>query len=232
MSFALEVITLVPEVWATLTSERAGLTGRAFVDGEARVTIRNLKEYGHGKHRQVDDAPFGGGAGMVLAVPPLHAAITDARKATPGPVILMGPRGERFSQTMARELASGPGMTLVCGRYEGVDERVRHYIDREVSVGDYVLSAGDPAAWSIVDAVVRLLPGVLGNASSIEDESFSAGLLEYPHYTRPVSFEGADVPEILRSGDHRKIAAWRREQARALTEKHRPDLLKRLPTDE
>ncbi|HSI04604.1 MAG: tRNA (guanosine(37)-N1)-methyltransferase TrmD [Myxococcota bacterium] len=232
MSFGLEVITLVPEVWATLTSERAGLTGRAFVDGEARVTIRNLKEYGHGKHRQVDDAPFGGGAGMVLAVPPLHAAILDARTATPGPVILMGPRGERFSQAMARELANGPGMTLVCGRYEGVDERVRRYVDREVSVGDYVLSAGDPAAWSIVDAVVRLLPGVLGNASSIEDESFSAGLLEYPQYTRPVSFEGVDVPEILRSGDHRKIAAWRREQARALTEKHRPDLLEQLPTDE
>ncbi len=242
MSFALEVITLVPEVWTALTSERAGLTGRAFVDGEARVTIRNLKEYGHGKHRQVDDAPFGGGAGMVLAVPPLHAAIADARAVTPGPVILMGPRGERFSQAMARELASGPGMTLICGRYEGVDERVRRYIDREVSVGDYVLSAGDPAAWSIVDAVVRLLPGVLGNASSIEDESFSAGLLEYPHYTRPVSFDGADVPEILRSGDHRKIATWRGEQARALTEKHRPDLLadrdvvrsgsKRLPTDE
>ena len=232
MSFGLEVITLVPEVWATLTSERAGLTGRAFVDGEARITIRNLKEYGHGKHRQVDDAPFGGGAGMVLAVPPLHAAVQDARRATPGPVILMGPRGERFSQAMARELAAGPGMTLVCGRYEGVDERVRRYIDREVSVGDYVLSAGDPAAWSIVDTVVRLLPGVLGNASSIEDESFSAGLLEYPHYTRPVSYDGAEVPEVLRSGDHRKIAAWRREQARALTQRHRPDLLERLPTDE
>jgi tRNA (guanine37-N1)-methyltransferase len=169
---------------------------------------------------------------MVLAVPPLHAAIADARKATAGPVILLGPRGERFSQAMARELAAGPGVTLVCGRYEGVDERVRKYVDREVSVGDYVLSAGDPAAWSIVDAVVRLLPGVLGNATSIEDESFSAGLLEYPQYTRPVSYEGDDVPEILRSGDHKKIAAWRREQARALTQKHRPDLLARLPTDE
>ncbi len=232
MSFGVEVITLVPEVWGMLTSERAGLTGRAFVDGEARVTIRNLKEYGHGKHRQVDDAPFGGGAGMVLAVPPLHAAITDAKAATQGPVILMGPRGERFSQSMARELAAGPGMVIVCGRYEGVDERVRRYIDREVSVGDYVLSAGDPAAWSIVDAVVRLLPGVLGNASSIEDESFSAGMLEYPHYTRPVTYDGADVPEILRSGDHKKIAAWRRREARALTEKHRPDLLALLPTDE
>jgi tRNA (guanine37-N1)-methyltransferase len=225
MSFAACVITLVPEVWATLASPAAGLTGRAFLDGEARLTVRNLKDYGHGKHRQVDDTPFGGGAGMVLSVPPLHAAIADAREGTPGPVILLGPRGERFSQNLARELSSGPGMTLVCGRYEGVDERVRRYVDREVSVGDYVLSAGDPAAWCMLDAVVRLLPGVLGNAASLEDESFSAGLLEYPHYTRPVSYDGTEVPEVLRSGDHAKIAAWRREQARELTRRQRPDLV-------
>jgi tRNA (guanine37-N1)-methyltransferase len=225
MSFAIEVVTLVPDVWPVLTGDRAGLVGRAFVDGLVRLNVRNLKEYGRGKHRQVDDSPFGGGAGMVLAAPPLHEAINDARAATPGPVILMGPRGEKLSQSIARELAAGPGFTLVCGRYEGVDERVRKYIDREISVGDYVLSAGDPAAWCIVDAVVRLLPGVLGNATSIEDESFSAGLLEYPHYTRPVSYDGVDVPEVLRSGDHKKIAEWRRAKALELTTSLRPDLL-------
>lgn len=227
MSFGVEVITLVPEVWPILASERAGLVGRAFVDGLVRLNVRNLKDYGRGKHRQVDDSPFGGGAGMVLAVPPLHEAIVAARESTPGPVILMGPRGERFSQEVARALAAGPGVTLVCGRYEGVDERVRRYIDREVSVGDYVLSAGDPAAWCIVDAVVRLLPGVLGNATSTEDESFSAGLLEYPHYTRPVSYDGVDVPDVLRSGDHKKIAAWRRDEALRLTRALRPDLVPR-----
>lgn len=226
MSFEVQIITLVPEVWTTLASPASGLTGKAFTGVGPRLTLRNLKDYGQGKHRQVDDTPFGGGAGMVLAVPQLHAAIADARQASPGPVILLGPRGERFSQAMAKDLSRGPGMTLVCGRYEGVDERVRRYVDREVSVGDYVLSAGDPAAWCMVDAVVRLLPGVLGNAVSVEDESFSAGMLEYPHYTRPVSFDGVDVPEVLRSGDHAKIAEWRREQALLLTQRHRPDLLK------
>jgi tRNA (guanine37-N1)-methyltransferase len=225
MSFVVSVITLVPEVWPMLASERAGLVGRAFVDAKVRLNVHNLKDFGRGKHRQVDDAPFGGGAGMVLAAPPLHDAIVAARATNPGPVILMGPRGERFSQPIARGLAGGTGFTLVCGRYEGVDERVRRYIDREISAGDYVLSAGDPAAWCIVDAVVRLLPGVLGNATSIDDESFSARLLEYPHYTRPVSYDGADVPEVLRSGDHKKIAEWRRERASEITRSLRPDLL-------
>lgn len=221
----IEVITLVPEIWPALTSERAGLTGRAFVDGLVSLRIRNLKDYGEGKHRKVDDTPFGGGAGMLLAAPPLHEAIKAARADTPGPVILLGPRGDRFDQAMARSLALEPGFTLVCGRYEGVDERVRRYVDREVSIGDYVLSGGDPAAWAIIDAVVRLRDGVLGNAASPEDESFSQGLLEYPQYTRPVSYDGADVPEILRGGDHGKIAKWRREQATEITRAHRPDLL-------
>lgn len=221
----IQVITLVPEIWPVLVGERAGLVGRAFVDGLVSLRVRNLKEHGRGKHRQVDDSPFGGGAGMVLAAPPLHEAIVSARAETPGPVILLGPRGERFDQAMARSLSLEPGFTLVCGRYEGVDERVRGYIDREVSIGDYVLSGGDPAAWAIIDAVVRLREGVLGNAQSPEDESFSHGMLEYPQYTRPVSYDGHDVPEILRGGDHAKIAKWRREQSEALTRKLRPDLL-------
>ncbi|MBC7794535.1 MAG: tRNA (guanosine(37)-N1)-methyltransferase TrmD, partial [Clostridia bacterium] len=189
----IEVVTLVPEIWPMLTSEYAGVTGRAFVDGLVSLRVRNLKDYGEGKHRKVDDTPFGGGAGMVLAAPPLHDALKAARADTPGLVILMGPRGTRFDQAMARSLALEPGFILVCGRYEGVDERVRKYIDREVSVGDYVLSGGDPAAWTIIDAVVRLRKGVLGNTASVEDESFSAGLLEYPQYTRPVSYDGTEV---------------------------------------
>lgn len=223
--FRLAVVTLVPDVWTTLLGPNAGLVGRAFVDGLAELRVINLKDFGKGKHRQVDDAPFGGGAGMVLAVEPLHRALTEARSGTPGPVVLMGPRGRRFDQRVARELAAQPGMTLVCGRYEGVDERVRRYVDDEISVGDYVLSAGDPAAWCVVDAVVRLLPGVLGNAASLEEESFGSGLLEYPHYTRPVEYDGVAVPEVLRSGDHARIAKWRREQATELTRKLRPDLL-------
>jgi tRNA (guanine37-N1)-methyltransferase len=225
--FALEVITVMPELWGELLSPKSGLVGRAFSEGTAGVNVRSLRDFGRGGHKQVDDAPFGGGAGMVLMVEPLHQAITAARARTPGPVILLGPRGARFDQPMARELAAGPGMTLICGRYEGVDERVRAYIDREVSAGDFVLSAGDPAAWCMVDAVVRLLPGVLGNPASIAEESFSEeqGLLEYPQYTRPAAYDGREVPEVLRSGDHAAVARWRREQAEALTRALRPELL-------
>ncbi len=225
MPFALEIITLVPDVWKLLCGPDAGLVGKAFETGVATLTVNNLRAYGKGVHQQVDDAPFGGGAGMVLAVEPLHRAITDARARTPGPVVLLGPRGRRFDQAAARELAAGPGMTLVCGRYEGVDERVRRYVDRELSIGDFVLSAGDPAAWCVVDAVVRQLTGVLGNPASLDEESFSHGLLEYPQYTRPAEYDGAGVPDILRSGDHAAIARWRAQEARRLTAEHRPDLL-------
>lgn len=225
MAFAIELITLVPELWPALVGPAAGLVGKALGEGPASLHVHNLRDWGKGKHQQVDDAPFGGGAGMVLQVEPLHKAITAARARTPGPVILMGPRGERFGQARAVSLAQGPGMTLVCGRYEGVDERVRKYIDLELSVGDFVLSAGDPAAWCIIDSVVRLLPGVLGNTESLTEESFGSGLLEYPHYTRPATYEGMEVPEVLRGGDHARIQAWRRAQAEALTRELRPDLL-------
>lgn len=223
--FSVELITLVAELWRPLLSEEGGLVGRAFASGTVGLEICNLRAFGKGVHQQVDDAPFGGGAGMVLAVEPLHRAILQARARTPGPVVLLSPRGRPFTQADARELAAGPGFTLICGRYEGVDERVRRYIDRDISIGDYVLSAGDPAAWCIVDAVVRLLPGVLGNPASLDEESFAHGLLEYPQYTRPAEYDGAAVPDILRSGDHAAVARWRQEQARQLTREQRPDLL-------
>ncbi|MBI5510132.1 MAG: tRNA (guanosine(37)-N1)-methyltransferase TrmD [Deltaproteobacteria bacterium] len=223
--FAVEVITLVPDLWPVLLGSGAGLVGAAFAEGKTRLTLNPLRHFGKGKHHAVDDAPFGGGAGMVLAAPPLCAAIALAKSRTPGPVLLLTPRGARFTQKDAQALAAGPGMTLVCGRYEGLDERVRRYVDRELSVGDVVLSGGDPAAWCMIDAVVRLRPGVLGNSASLEEESFAAGLLEYPQYTRPALFDGVAVPEVLRSGDHAAVSRWRRAQALELTRRLRPDLL-------
>jgi tRNA (guanine37-N1)-methyltransferase len=223
--FQVEVVTLVPGVWPVILGDAAGLVGRAFVDGLATLAVNPLRQYGKGKHQQVDDAPFGGGAGMVLAAPPVSEAIAVARARTPGPVILLTPRGETFNQARARRLASGPGLTLICGRYEGIDERVRDLVDLQLSVGDVVLSGGDPAAFCVIDAVVRLLPGVLGNSESLAEESFAAGLLEYPQYTRPASFAGHEVPEVLRSGDHAAVARWRKSQALAITRRLRPDLV-------
>jgi len=211
--YAVEIITLVPETWPALLGAGSGLVGRAFAEGPCSLHLRDLREYGKGKHRQVDDTPFGGGPGMVLGVEPLHRAITAARERTPGPVVLLTPRGERLRQERVRTLAREPGMTLVCGRYEGMDERVRRYVDLEISVGDFVLSAGDPAAWCLVDAVVRQLPGVLGNAASLAQESFEDDMLEYPQYTRPAQYDGVAVPEVLLSGNHARIAAWRQAEA-------------------
>lgn len=224
--FCIEIITLVPQVWDVLGSPAAGLVGRALAEDTATLRISDLRAFGKGRHAQVDDTPFGGGAGMVLMVEPLHRAIERARSQTPGPVLLLSPRGRRFEQSTALSLAAGPGMTLVCGRYEGVDERVRDYVDGELSVGDFVLSAGDAAAWCVVDSVVRLLPGVLGNPASLREESFARGMLEYPQFTRPAAYQGQRVPEVLRSGDHAAIAEWRRTQSDSLTRRLRPDLLR------
>jgi tRNA (guanine37-N1)-methyltransferase len=225
--FAIEVITLIADSWPSFLSANTGLVGKALTGGLAELRVRDLRAYGKGVHQQVDDAPFGGGAGMVLMVEPLHRAIVDARARTQGPVVLLSPRGARFDQATARRFAAGQGMTLICGRYEGVDERIRPYIDEELSVGDFVLSAGDPAAICVIDAVVRLLPGVLGNPASLDEESFSQALLEYPQYTRPAEYAGEAVPDVLRSGDHAAIARWRRAQAEALTAALRPDLLEK-----
>lgn len=223
--FHAQVISLVPQLWSSLLGPASGLVGKAFAQGvAARLDVIDLRDYGKGVHRKVDDSPFGGGAGMVLQVEPLHRAIQEAKERSNAPVALLSPRGRRFDQSMARQLAQGEGLTVICGRYEGVDERVRNYVDLDLSIGDMVLSAGDPAAWCMIDAVVRLVPGVLGNASSIEEESFSSGRLEYPHYTRPSVYEGESVPEVLLSGNHAAIRAWRRGQEDELTRLLRPDL--------
>jgi tRNA (guanine37-N1)-methyltransferase len=192
-----------------------------------RVEPRDIREHAEGKHRVTDDAPYGGGAGMVMKPEPLVAAIEAARLALPGArVLLTSPRGERFTQTTARELAAGPtDLIFVAGRYEGVDERVRASVDTEVSLGDFVLTGGELVALCIVDAVARLLPGVLGNAESSGSESFEGGLLEYPQYTRPAGFRGVSVPDVLQGGDHARIARWRRWHQLRLTLARRPDLL-------
>jgi len=224
-AFQVHVITLVPQLWETILGPDGGLVGKAFTTGKAELTIHNLRDYGKGVHHQVDDNPFGGGAGMVLGIEPLHQAIKTVRKSLDGPIFLLSPRGETFKQPKAHHLAQSNGFGLICGRYEGVDERIRDYIDGDLSIGDMVLSGGDPAGWCMVDAVVRLLPGVLGNADSIREESFANNLLEYPHYTRPAEYDGKAVPDVLRSGNHKAIAQWRQEQSLALTRENRPDLL-------
>jgi len=220
-----EILTLFP---AMVTGYlEASILGKARARGLLRVESRDIREHAEGKHRVTDDAPYGGGAGMVMKPEPLVAAIEAARATLPGArVLLTSPRGERFTRDMARALAAGPtDLILVAGRYEGVDERVRRHVDAEVSLGDFVLTGGELAALSIVDAVARLLPGVLGNADSSGSESFEGGLLEYPQYTRPAEFRGVPVPEVLQGGDHARIARWRRWHQLQLTRARRPDLL-------
>ena len=216
------VFTVLPQI---LEPALAGsLLGKARERGVVRVDVHDLRHHTTDRHRSVDDTPFGGGAGMVLAAEPIFRAVEAV--GPPRPLFLLGPAGRRFDQAMAAELASLPGFSLLCGRYEGVDERVRqHLVDDELSIGDYVLAGGEAAAFVVVEAVTRLVPGVMGNEESAGDESFADGLLEYPHYTRPADFRGWVVPEVLRSGDHGKIARWRRAQALARTAAHRPDLL-------
>lgn len=224
--FAATVLTLFPELFPGPLG--ASLVGRGLADGLWSIEARNIRDSATDRHRTVDDTPSGGGAGMVLRADVLAAAIDSASPAGDArPRLLMSPRGVPMTQALARELAAGAGVVIVAGRFEGVDERVIESRGlREVSIGDYVLSGGDIAAMAILDAVVRLLPGVLGNAASIESESFSDGLLEYPHYTRPQVFEGRAIPDVLTSGDHGRIAAWRRGEAERLTAERRPDLLK------
>jgi tRNA (guanine37-N1)-methyltransferase len=219
------VITLFPEMFAALD---AGLIGRARQQGIITVQTHNLREHGLGNYRQVDDTPYGGGSGMVMRPEPIASAIEAATAARPGLLkILMTPQGERFDQPMAREFVQHRGgLLFVAGRYEGVDERIHELVDREISIGDYVLSGGEMAAMVVIEAVARLVPGVVGNPESLEEESFGNGnLLEYPQYTRPEEFRGMRVPEILLSGDHGKIRAWREAEALRRTTRRRPELL-------
>jgi tRNA (guanine37-N1)-methyltransferase len=208
----------------------SSLAGKALADGKWALSAIDLRDFALGKHRSVDDTPAGGGAGMVMRADVAAAAIDAARASMPkdAPTIYLSPRGKPLTQARARELAAGPGVILLCGRFEGVDERVLEArAVEEMSIGDYVLSGGELAALVLIDACVRLLPGVAGNEVSLAEESFADGLLEYPHYTRPRDFEGRAIPDVLLSGDHEKIAEWRREQAEKITRERRPDLWNR-----
>jgi tRNA (guanine37-N1)-methyltransferase len=220
-----DVLTLFPEMVTGYLSE--SILGKAAQRGLVLFAAHDIRAYAEGKHRVTDDAPYGGGAGMVFKPEPLVAAIEAARARLPGArVLLTSPRGEPLDQPMARAVAAGPtDLILVCGRYEGVDERVAHFVDGEVSLGDFVLTGGELVALCVVDAVARLLPAVLGNASSTASESFEESLLEYPQYTRPAVFRGVEVPAVLQSGDHARVARWRRWQALQWTRRRRPDLL-------
>ncbi|WMT92310.1 tRNA (guanosine(37)-N1)-methyltransferase TrmD [Pelagibacterium sp. H642] len=228
MSFRASVITLFPDLFPGPLG--ASVIGRGIENGAWSLDIHFLRNYAADKHRTVDDTPSGGGAGMVLRADILGAALDDvAPSEDPRPKILMSPRGKPLTQKRVRELEAGPGAVIVCGRFEGVDQRVIEARElEEISIGDYVLAGGEVAAMVLLEAVVRLLPGVLGAAESHADESFENGLLEYPQYTRPQVFEGREIPPVLTSGDHGRIEKWRREQSEALTRERRPDLWARM----
>ncbi len=217
-----DVFSIFPEYLAGPLA--SSLLGRAVAAGIVEVTVHDIRDWAVDRHRTVDDAPFGGGAGMVMTPGPLFAAVDDVEPHRP--LYLLSAGGRRFDQAMAAELAGGQGFSLICGRYEGVDQRVAdHLCDGEVSVGDFVLAGGEAAALVVIEAVARLLPGVMGNEASATEESFAGGLLEYPQYTRPAEFGGWAVPEVLRSGDHARIDRWRRAEALRRTLERRPDLL-------
>lgn len=226
MPFRASILTLYPEMFPGPLG--ISLAGEGLRKGLWSLDTHQIREHGIGRHRNVDDNPAGGGAGMVLRCDVLAAAIDAAVPADDArPRLLMSPRGRPLRQAQVRDWAAGPGLVIVCGRFEGVDERViegRNLV--EISIGDYILSGGEMAALTLLDACVRLIPGVMGKAASGEDESFENGLLEYPHYTRPREWEGRGLPEALLSGDHARIAKWRREQAETITRERRPDLLK------
>ncbi|WP_044242513.1 tRNA (guanosine(37)-N1)-methyltransferase TrmD [Chondromyces apiculatus] len=222
----IDIITLFPELFERFLA--VGMVGRAFTSGAAHARLRSPREFGLGRHRSVDDTPYGGGSGMVMRVDCIVSCLEAMDEEQPrAHRVLLTPQGRPFSQEVAVSLVTRPAIALVCGRYEGFDERVRSFMDEEISLGDFVMSGGEVAAMAVIDACVRLLPGVLGNAASMEHESHSAtlgGLLEYPQYTRPVDFRGLRVPEVLQQGNHAAIARWRHQQAELRTSERRPDL--------
>lgn len=222
MTLRVDIFTIFPNLVEAFLE--ASLIGRARSERLVDVRVDDLRSAATDPHRSVDGPPFGGGPGMVLAPGPLFGAVEQLDP--PRPLLLLGPSGRRFDQAMAGELAEGGAFSLICGRYEGVDERVaEHLVDGEVSIGDYVLAGGEAASLVVLEAVARLVPGVMGNEASADEESFAGGLLEYPQYTRPADFRGWTVPEVLLSGDHERVARWRKAQALARTMRRRPDLL-------
>jgi tRNA (guanine37-N1)-methyltransferase len=232
MSFRATILTLYPEMFPGPLG--VSLAGRALGAGAWALRTVQIRDFATDRHHTVDDTPAGGGAGMVMRADVLARAIDYAApQRDPRPCLLMSPRGMPLTQKRVRQLAGGPGAVIVCGRFEGVDQRVIEGRGlEEVSLGDYILSGGEPAALALLDAVVRLLPGVMGNEASGDDESFEKGLLEHPHYTRPAEWEGRPIPDVLLSGNHARIAAWRHEEAKRLTAARRPDLLEERPADE
>jgi tRNA (guanine37-N1)-methyltransferase len=224
--FCASLITLYPEMFPGPLG--VSLAGRAHDKGLWQLETVDLRQFGVGKHRQVDDTPAGGGAGMVLRADVLAAAIDHvSEEEDPRPRFLMSPRGPLLNQARVRELAKGPGALIVCGRFEGVDERVIEARQlKEISIGDYILSGGEPAAMTMLDAIIRLLPGVMGNSLSGQHESHDSGLLEHPHYTRPQIFEGREIPQVLTSGNHQKIDQWRQQSSKEITREIRPDLIR------
>jgi len=229
----IDVVTIFPEIFPGPLG--VGILGRARDRGLLRVVVWDLRTYTEDRHRTVDDAPYGGGAGMVMRPEPFVRAVEAIRAAAPGPapsVLLTSPQGRPFSQTQARDLAGRPHLVILCGRYEGVDERVATVLGaEEVSLGDYVLSGGELAAMVIIEAVGRLLPGAVGDETSVAEDSFTEGLLDYPHYTRPAEFRGHQVPEVLLSGHHEEIRRWRKREALRRTLDRRPDLLDEAALD-
>lgn len=227
-AWEVRVVTLFPEAFPGTLG--LSLTGKALQEGLWRLGTVDLRQFGEGRHRNVDDTPAGGGPGMVLRADVMARAVGQAMEGAPEdrarwPLAFLSPRGRRFDQAEARRFAGCEGLTLIAGRFEGLDQRaIDHLGIEEVSLGDFVMTGGEIAAQAVIDAVVRLLPGVLGNAASAEEESFSEGLLEHPQYTRPAVWAGLPIPEVLTSGDHGKVERWRREQAEALTKARRPDL--------
>jgi len=222
MTWRADILTLFPAMFPGPLGE--SLAGKALMERKWSLKVTDIREFGLGRHRSVDDTPFGGGAGMVLRPDVVDAAIAAVTE-DDRPLIFLTPRGAPLTQSRVRGLAAGPGAVLVCGRFEGFDERVIEARQgEEISIGDYVLSGGELPALVLLDAVIRLLPGVMGHAASGVEESFSEALLEYPHYTRPAIWNGREVPEVLTSGNHAAIAAWRLDQARQITQRRRPDL--------
>ena len=219
----IDILTLFPGMFAG--PFRESMIRLAKKKGLVKIRVRDLRKYTQDKHRKCDDKPYGGGPGMVMMAQPIFDAV-DALRKKKTTVVLLSPQGEPFTQKLAGEMARAERLILICGHYEGVDERVsEHLVDREVSIGDFVLTGGELPAMCLVDSVVRLVPGVVGNADSINEESFQNGLLDFPHYTRPRVFRGWEVPEVLAAGDHKKVSCWRKEQAHLTTRKRRPDLL-------